>query len=301
MIFSEVYSAYYNTVAKILKLILEGESSEKEILKIVKENAFSESVLTVLPSIKEEKWQIIDKHFSTPIKHIPTMPLTNLQKRWLKAVLEDPRLKLFGINMELDEVEPLFTPEDYKVFDKYSDGDPFEDAEYIARFRLILDAIKEKKPIVAKMYNRTGNKIKVRFFPKYLEYSEKDDKFRVIATGCRFSQFNLARFISCEYYEENGDWNEQTRDIKTKELTLLIKDERKAMERVMLHFAHFEKSAEKIDDEHYRVKIKYLENDETEIVIRVLSFGPYIKVLEPESFVNLIKERLNLQKSCGLK
>ena len=41
--------------------------------------------------------------------------------------------------------------------------------------------------------------------------------------------------------------------------------------------------------------------DETEIVIRVLSFGPYIKVLEPECFVNLIKERLISQKSCELK
>ena len=41
--------------------------------------------------------------------------------------------------------------------------------------------------------------------------------------------------------------------------------------------------------------------DETEIVIRVLSFGPYVKVLETESFVNLIKERLISQKSCELK
>ena len=40
---------------------------------------------------------------------------------------------------------------------------------------------------------------------------------------------------------------------------------------------------------------------ETEIVIRVLSFGPYVKALEPESFVNLIKERLISQKSCELK
>ncbi len=300
MIFSEIYSAYYNTVAKILKGILSGVLSDKDILKIISENAFSESVLTILPAIKEERWQIIGKDLSTPIRHIPTMPLTLLEKRWLKAVLEDPKIKLFGVNIDLGDVKPLFTSGDYKVFDKYSDGDPFEDEEYIERFRLVLNAIKEKKPLVALMNNRSGNRIKVRFFPEYLEYSEKDDKFRVIAKGCRFSQFNLARFISCEYYEGNGPWNEKTREIKEKEVTLLIKDERKAMERVMLHFAHFEKSAEKIDDKNYRVKIKYLENDETEIVIRVLSFGPYVKVSEPSGFVDLIKERLNLQKSCGL-
>lgn len=69
----------------------------------------------------------------------------------------------------------------------------------------------------------------------------------------------------------------------------------------MLHFSHFEKQAVKIDDIHYSVRIQYYENDETEIVIRVLSFGPYVKVSEPQSFVNLIKGRLISQKNCGLR
>ena len=69
----------------------------------------------------------------------------------------------------------------------------------------------------------------------------------------------------------------------------------------MMHFAHFEKEAERLSDNHYRIKIHYNREDETELVIRVLSFGPLIKVIEPESFINLIKERLILQKSCGPK
>lgn len=68
----------------------------------------------------------------------------------------------------------------------------------------------------------------------------------------------------------------------------------------MLHFAHFEKQAERMDDK-YILRLKYYENDETELVIRVLSFGPYVKVQEPESFVDLIKERLISQRSCELK
>ena len=56
-----------------------------------------------------------------------------------------------------------------------------------------------------------------------------------------------------------------------------------------------------MEDEQYVLHLRYYESDETEIVIRVLSFGPCVKVLEPESFVNLIKERLILQKSCELK
>ena len=38
--------------------------------------------------------------------------------------------------------------------------------------------------------------------------------------------------------------------------------------------------------------------DETEIVIRLLSFGPMLKVVAPGHLVDLIKERLINQKSC---
>lgn len=51
----------------------------------------------------------------------------------------------------------------------------------------------------------------------------------------------------------------------------------------MLHFAHFAKEAEGISRHRYRIKIRYNKNDEIELVIRVLSFGPLIKITEPES------------------
>ena len=68
-----------------------------------------------------------------------------------------------------------------------------------------------------------------------------------------------------------------------------------------MHFAHFERRAERTNDGRYILRLKYYESDETEIVIRVLSFGPFVKVLEPQSFEELIKERLISQKSCELR
>ena len=65
-----------------------------------------------------------------------------------------------------------------------------------------------------------------------------------------------------------------------------------------MHFAHFEKQAEKLDDKRYKVTVTYDKDDETEIVIRILSFGPMVKVTAPQHFVDLIKERLISQKSC---
>ena len=77
-------------------------------------------------------------------------------------------------------------------------------------------------------------------------------------------------------------------------------DERNALERSMLHFAHFEKRVEKLDNRTYLVHIKYDKDDETELVIRVLGFGPMVRVVEPDDFKSLIIERLKKQKSCDL-
>ncbi len=77
-------------------------------------------------------------------------------------------------------------------------------------------------------------------------------------------------------------------------------DERNALERFLIHFSHFRKEAVQVSDSTYDIKIYYDQNDETELVIRVLSFGPFIKVTQPQKFAGLIKNRLISQKSCGL-
>lgn len=121
MIFNELYSVYYNTVAKIIEAAFNPEATEKDLQRCVIEEAFSESVLTILPALKSGKWPLLNEEFSPALLHKPTMPLTNLEKRWLKAISEDPRVKLFGVELpELDGVDPLFTRDDYLGWD-YSD------------------------------------------------------------------------------------------------------------------------------------------------------------------------------------
>jgi hypothetical protein len=304
MIFSELYSAYYNAVARVIEKILEGEKNPRELQRIVSKNAFEESGVAILSAIKNEKWHLISKDMSTPVLHKPTMPLTLLERRWLKAISLDPRVKLFDIEFpDLDGVEPLFTPEDYYVYDKYSDGDPFDDEEYKKKFRTILKAMREGKQIKFEMENRNRAYSYVRCIPERLEYSEKDDKFRIITGGSRVvSTVNIAKMRFCSIYHGDEPLTKRlNRPTKYGIVTLKITDKRNALERVMLHFAHFEKQAERIDKDTYLLKIKYDTNDEMEIVIRVLSFGPMVEVIEPDSFRALIKERLLRQMKLGLK
>ena len=302
MIFSELYSAYYNAVARIIEAAFNPEATEADLQRCVMEEAFSESVLTIIPALKSGKWPLLHDNLSPALMHKPTMPLTNLEKRWLKAISEDPRVKLFDVEFpNLDDVEPLFSREDYKIYDQYGDGDPFEDEAYIRHFRLMLSAIRDNRAVWITMVNGCGREVRVRFFPKGFEYSVKDDKIRILADGCKYKQFNLGRIVSCDFYNGHGRLTNKPHEERIKDITLLITDERSALERAMMHFAHFEKQAERLCDDKYILHLKYYENDEREMVIRVLSFGPCVKVLEPQSFVNLIKERLIAQKSCELK
>lgn len=299
MLFREWYGAYYNTMAELLSIAVKRPLRPGEMQKIVEKNAFAESMISIPQAIKNEDWQLLYRDGTTPIKQEPSIPLTTLQKQWINAVALDPRMKLFGEEIATyPEAEPLFLPGDYYVFDRYGDGDDYEDEKYIAHFRLILDAIRNKYPLMIRTKNRRGELITNLIRPKYLEYSEKDDKFRVVGAGGRFgSTINLSRILHCMAYEDTyhritGKMNLS----KPKKVVLELTDQRHALERVLFHFAHFQKEAERLEKDKYRITVFYDSEDETELVIRILSFGPLVKVMAPSQFVNLIKERLQKQQ-----
>lgn len=258
MLFSELYGAYYNTVACIINKAISHPIKSTQIEEIIKEYAFSDSSLEISQAIRKQNWKVLRSDGTTPIKNAPTMPLTILEKRWLKAIKNDPRIRLFldePSEFDFDDVEPLFLPEDVCVFDRYTDGDPYEDKKY----------------------------------QKY---------FRLIGEGIPFDgSINLGRIIDCvrsnafyKAYKENKNTDGR------RHVVIELTNERRALERVLLHFAHFEKKAEKLDETHYRVIVYYDRKDETEMVIRILSFGPMVRVVEPNHFVELMKKRLMQQR-----
>ncbi len=301
MIFSELYSAYYNAVATILTRAVEGCVDRAALQSAVNTHAFAESILTILPALEEERWQLLLKDGTTPLHHSPTMPLTTLQKRWLKAILQDPRVRLFDLSVEgLEDVEPLFGAEDYVVYDRYADGDPYGDEGYVKRFRLILSALRDGQALRMETVNRKGRVLWCTMLPERLEYSEKDDKFRLIGRGSGHGiTINLARILTCEIARGTFVPCEPTK-VASASVTLRVTDERNALERCLLHFAHFEKRVERVDERHYLLHIAYDPSDETEMVIRTLSFGPLVEAVTPDGFRNLIIERLQRQKRCEL-
>ena len=132
MIFSEVYGSYFKAVSAILAKAVEGTLTERELTRTVLQNAFGESLFTIPAKLTDGSWPLLTQDFGTPLHREPHSPLTALEKQWLKALLLDPRIRLFAPSEEgLEDVEPLFTPDQFVYYDRYSNGDDYSDLRYI--------------------------------------------------------------------------------------------------------------------------------------------------------------------------
>lgn len=297
MLFSEIYGSYFNTVAAVLSQAVNGNLTKKELREIVRKTAFGESSLTIPAALADQSWPLLNADMSTPLRNEPTMPLSMMQKQWLKALLQDPRIRLFSPPEEgLEDVEPLYTPDTFVYFDRYSDGDPYDDPGYIEHFRTILQGMREKRKLYIQYQGQRRTRQYCDVIPCRMEYSAKDDKFRLLSDqNGSVLTINVSRISSVELLGPYTEEEYRPVNYREKSLVMELTDDRNALERVMLHFSDLEKETEKTGDRKYRVTIWYKADDETEMVIRLLSFGSVLKVLEPEGMVKLIRERLKRQ------
>lgn len=298
MLFSEIYGTYYNVLARVLKLAVSEELTKEELCRIVREHGFAESILTIPEMLEEQTWPLIDEDMTTPLLDIPTMPLTMLQKRWMKQLLSDPRVMLFDPPMDgMEDVQPLYPADAVVYYDRYLDGDPYEDPGYIRNFRTILQAIREKRWVRIDFAGSKGKEHAWNIIPHRLEYSSKDDKFRLICANRRGNfPLNMARIRECQLLQPYIPEEFHPAPMAKKILILELKDSRNALERCMFHFSHLSKETVRLDENHYRITLYYELADETELLIRVLSFGPVLKVIFPGDFRERLCQRLHNQK-----
>lgn len=301
MLFSEIYNCYFQSVAGILTEAVEKKLTGKRMTEIIRRNAFSESFFVIEDALKSEEWPLVTKDYKTPIKQVPTQPLTILQKRWMKSLLLDTKLQLFAPdNKGLEDVQPLFTPDMFVYFDRYQDSDPYQNENYIANFRIVLEAFSTKKGLQVNFVGRTGREHIVKGKPLHLEYSAKDDKFRlkIIPTEGAYrdvTEVNMARILSCYAVEVQMDETIPIEPKPSKKVILELTDERNALSRAMLQFSYLEKETEQLEENRYKITLYYDRNDETELLIQILGFGPSLRVVEPQEFIEKIKERLEKQ------
>lgn len=321
-LFSEVYSCYYNAVNRILNECVKKTLTKSDIADIIEQSAFQESTLYIMPKLLSGEWNLLKKeesNFSSKLSSGIKLPMTGLEKAWLKSLLMDKRMKLFldqghisELNEKLKYVTPLYNNEDFYYYDIFTDGDDYDDENYVKKFRVILQALKNKNLVTLSTDSAKGRRVTGIFMPIKLEYSSKDDKFRVYAARIRGKKIisyvllnigRIARAEPClESYIGEASLDAYLESSKCLEPVVIeISKERNAVERCMLHFASYEKRTEYDEStDKYISYIYYDKKDETELLIRVLSFGPVIRVLGPEPFLDLVKERVKKQMQLML-
>lgn len=314
-LFHELYGGCYRAAARILEACQQKGRSRKELEKQCKEKELSSFAGYVLDHM--EGWGLLKKKqglFYSSIKgERMQYPLSHLQKSWLKALLGEEKIGLFfdreeieKLTEELKEIEPLYQQEYFDSFDKYTDGDTFLDKEYIHHFKIIYQGLKKDLALYIQFNNRTQKQLSGSFLPLKLEYSPKDDKIRLYAyrigeKQTQFTVLNLSRITQVELLEARGSMILQDKKIPLLQeqgdpVLLRISKERNALERTMLHFANYKKRTE-YDEKtgEYLCRIYYDKKDETELLIRVLSFGPMVRVLGPEKFLEQVRYRVQKQ------
>lgn len=322
-LFSEIYNCYF----QVIKSLIEQKNciSEKEVNFHVKNTCFEESILYLLPKLTEEGWGFYEKQdglLRSRLSENFYVPLTDLQKSYIKAILLDDKISLFldddeieAINHAFSDVEPLYLPDDFYYYDRFSDKDDYKNPDYRRHFRTILSAIRNHEYIDVLYESRYHRRFHHICLPCRLEYSIKNDCFRLLTVEAsahrnpdasqtlrtpRVHTMNLSRFKEVmstnQFAAQLPDINHLLRRSCYHEpVRILIKNRRNALERAMLQFANYEKNTRRLDEDTYECLIYYNKDTETELLIEILSFGPMIKVVGNETFLRLIKERLMKQ------
>ncbi len=314
-LFSEVYNCYFQVIQSLI--CQKDRLTEPGLNARIRESCFEESILSLPLKLGEKGWGFFEKQDGVLRPKLSPdfyVPLTDLQKSYLKALLLDDKIRLFlrdeeigELNDALSDLAPLFYPKDFYYYDRFSDRDNYDDPDYRKHFQIILEAIKDHAYLDILYETRFRRRVHHSYLPCRLEYSVKNDRFRLLALeahekqGRRLEILNLNRIR--EILPEGRrasrlpDINHILRRSYYKEpVRILIKDRRNALERAMLQFANYEKSTRKIGEDTYECLIYYNSKTETELLIELLSFGPMIQVVGNENFLRLIKERLLRQR-----
>ena len=309
-LFSEIFGCYYKIITEIVN---NAPLTVAEVKNIIDRNGFAESCSYLLPKIEslpfiEQK----DGVYHSLLHSKSVLPLTFIERAWLKAITTDPRFALFADTdreIKNNGIEPLYRTEFFKYFDQYSDGDDFQNPRYQKHFRAISAAMDTAKAIKIVYHPPKKDKPVVgHYIPLQFEFSPKDNKFRVFAARILNEKtvnhvcLNLNRICDVKksaavFTGEASNLKLCLEDFDAKEpVTVAIRDERNAIERFMVEFSSYRKNSA-FDDKTQTctTKIHYRKTDETEVLIKLLSFGPTLKVLGPEPFLDLFTRRIRRQ------
>jgi len=317
-IYNEVYGLYYFMLEKILEKTTNGNITLKEINHIVNLYGFSESNIYFTPDVisqGSQGYNLLEKSssgYGSILKSSPTKILTAMQKGFIKSILADKKIRLFfddvmlkELDGALSEIQPLFNIDDIVFKETALDSDPYSDENYISKFKTILDSIINNKALRICFNNSKGERKTMKLAPYKLEYGIRDDKFRLCGVsiydekGKNYAKINIARILSITTLDQSFRFDFDAfiaAKRKAEPIEIEVYDLRNGFERVFIGLSNYERiSSFHEETGKCHIKIYYTDDDEQELLIQLLSYGPAIKVLGPPDFKSKFVERIQKQ------
>ena len=313
---------------EIIKLIEQEEYEEKVIGKDFKTfegmllNEYeSLDNLNLLEERESKFYSILNNEKRIPLK----VRFSKLEKTWINGMIKEPVVQALLGKEILEKLEKAL--EDVKegnndiieFTNKVKSNFQYNIKKFTEDFYIILEGIVKEGPIIYTNVDRNGNEYKNQLaLPIRIEYSLKDDKFRASLYSLkeeRSIMVNLHTLKDVKIAEKDIEISENInleinredvlRKLKEKKysetpITIELEDIRGAMERCFMSFSSFERCSRAISENKYEIDIYYYTFEEADVIRKIMSLGPYVKVKSPERvkeiIVGKIKEAFLFQK-----
>ena len=246
------------------------------------------------------------------------VPLTILERKWLLAILQDPLIGYFlrpetvdvlsTILKQVKTGRPLYLPGEIDFFDRYLNLSHTQ-AHTKAYFRDMRLAVKNGRSARVLYRAPKGGKSKImEVLPLRMEYAARDDAFRIRVRDLkagpgqlairtlrleRIEDVRLGREVPCHPGSHDSRPPEQ-------EYVLRFGSAKNLPDRILTQFAPWEKQCTKFGDDNYQLRFRADESEWLDIMIRILSFGNQVQILQPEEVAQEIRFRLKRQKNMWM-
>lgn len=325
-LFDEVKNRYFQLVFRIINECADGKA-KADLIKIIDNGEFEQKLISknqqsfadmILNRGKKEEslnllrekeglyYPCIDSNGELPLP----VRFTNLEKAWLKALLNQSEIKLLLSNNTLEKLQKELEGYDSPVRDEYIEmtntiklPEIFDRDKYKENFRLILKALTMEKAVRYSNLDRNGNLYSNKLaLPINLEFSMRDSRFRVSMFSIdeqRPVMANIYSLSDISIIDEDVGIDRETaknmlfqQKYSEQPIVLEVTDKNYAMERCFMCFSRMERTARELGDNKYEIKLNYYLFEEEGIIRDILSLGPYVKVISPKRIQEEVIKRV---------
>lgn len=326
-LFHEYKNKYFHLVFRILNLAKNGLYKD-EIIRLIENEEYDEKVIgkdfktfegmllnqyskeanfNFLEEREGQYYSILNNEDSIPLK----VRFSKLEKYWFNGMIKEPVVQSLLGKETLEKLETALTDVKEKGSNKVIEftnkvqNDFDIDLEKLTKdFYIILEGIINEKPIIYSNVDKNGNEYNNQLaIPIRIEYSLKDDKFRASLYSLEENRSIMVNLHTLKEVKIAHNFNSKVKreDVlkKLKEkkysevpITIELEDIRGAMERCFMSFSSFERNSRTISKNKYEIDIYYYTFEEDEVVRKIMSLGPYVKVKSPGRVREIVIDKI---------